>query len=190
MVALVVLAACGDGAPASSPSSPACDSPVIDAEPADTDAVTARVDVTYEPDAGTDVTVQVTPFLHRTSGGPVDVVRGCQRVWLMLLGTSATVPTLAGSVAAGHVEVESQAGRGRLAWVDNATGNEEMDPGTGAGDVAGFTGWYGLVVDPAPGAYRWSSDVRWQDPMTGEPTGVGRVDVVVVLGDDPVLDSA
>ena len=179
---LAALTACGDGAPASSPSSPACESPVTDAEPADTDAVTARVDVAYEPDAGTDPTVRVRPSLHRTAGGPAEAVRACQRVWLTVDATSAAVPTLPGSVAAGHLEVRSEAGEGLLAWVDSATGNDEMDAGTGVGTLPGFPGWYGLVVDPAPGTYRWSADVTWHDPSTGEPAGGGRVDVVVVLG--------
>ena len=161
-------------------------------------ALPARIRVRYRPDpaspadpAGTAGTVEVAAVVESVGHGVSYDVGPCQSMAATLYGSLPDGTTVHGAVTPGRRSVRGDDG-GEVLLVDSATGARTLHGGREG--FEGFSGWYGVVTDPVPGTYAWSSGVVWT--LTGDPSGGptgprgravgrGRVSLTLVLGGPP-----
>lgn len=184
---------------------PGCDPTTALPTADDPGALPARISVRYQPDpAGTSgVTgasgaaqpgrIGVAAVVESVGQGVSYDVGPCQSVAATLYGSLPDGATVHGAVTPGRRSVRGDAG-GQVLLVDSATGARTLHEGREG--FEGFSGWYGVVADPVPGTYSWSSDVVWSatsDPSSGPaapgadpaPAGRGRLTLTMVLGGAP-----
>lgn len=168
----------------------------------DPGALPARISVRYRPDpsdaSGTADAAQpdrvgVAAVVESVGHGVSYDVGPCQSMAATLYGSLPDGTTVHGAVAPGRRSVRGDAG-GQVLLVDSATGARTLHEGREG--FEGFSGWYGVMADPVPGTYSWSSDVVWSatsDPSSGPappgaapaPAGRGRLTLTMVLGGAP-----
>lgn len=150
----------------------------------DPGALPARISVRYRPDPVDGGGVGVAAVVESVGHGVSYDVGPCQSMAATLYGSLPDGTTVHGAVAPGRRSVRGDAG-GQVLLVDSATGARTLHDGREG--FEGFSGWYGVMADPVPGTYSWSSDVAWSAaPGTAAaPVGRGRLTLTLVLGGPP-----
>ena len=147
-------------------------------------AVAARAAARWEPDAAGSGAQKVTALLSPAYPGAHDELGVCQRGDLAVSGSpggdyAGEGPRL-GALPGGRREVATTAGKGRLVIAESVSAQQSV-PDDGANDFGMFNGWYLTAVDPAPGTYRWTTEVTWRASPDARPQP-GTLVVELTLG--------
>ena len=146
--------------------------------------VPARAVARWEPEAAGAGAREVTALLSPSYPGAHDELGMCQRGEVAVSGSpggdyAREGPRL-GALPGGRREVRTTAEKGRLVIAESVSAQESV-PDYGANDFGMFNGWYLTAVDPAPGTYRWTTEVTWRASPDARPQP-GTLVVELALG--------